>query len=58
MKQLTISMMLNWSFNKAVNNVLLNLAKKISDGEGASKFIQVDVTSAKVKMMQKNCYCS
>ena len=35
-------------FNKAVNNVLLNLAKRVvSDGEGASKFIQVDVTKCK-----------
>ena len=35
-------------FDKAVNNVLLNLAKRVvSDGEGASKFIQVDVTKCK-----------
>ena len=35
-------------FDKAVNNVLLNLAKRVvSDGEGASKFIQIDVTKCK-----------
>ena len=31
-------------FDKSVNNLLLNLAKRVvSDGEGASKFIQIDV---------------
>ena len=35
-------------FDKSVNNVLLNLAKRVvSDGEGASKFIQVDVLKCK-----------
>ena len=35
-------------FDKAVNNVLLNLAKRVvSDGEGASKFIQIDVLKCK-----------
>ena len=35
-------------FDKAVNNVLLNLAKRVvSDGEGASKFIQIDVIRCK-----------
>ncbi len=35
-------------FDKAVNSVLLNLAKRVvSDGEGASKFIQIDVLKCK-----------
>ena len=35
-------------FDKGVNNVLLNLAKRVvSDGEGASKFIQIDVLKCK-----------
>ena len=35
-------------FDKSVNNVLLNLAKRVvSDGEGASKFIQIDVLKCK-----------
>ena len=35
-------------FDKSVNNVLLNLAKRIvNDGEGASKFIQIDVLKCK-----------
>ena len=35
-------------FDKSVNNVLLNLAKRVvSDGEGASKFIQIDVLRCK-----------
>ena len=35
-------------FDKAVNNILLNLAKRVvSDGEGASKFIQIDVLKCK-----------
>ena len=36
------------SFDKALNNVLLNLAKRVvSDGEGASKFITVNVSKCK-----------
>ena len=35
-------------FDKAVNNILLNLAKRVvSDGEGASKFVQIDVLRCK-----------
>ena len=35
-------------FDKAVYNILLNLAKRVvSDGEGASKFIQIDVLKCK-----------
>ena len=35
-------------FDKAVNNILLNLAKRVvSDGEGASKFVQIDVLKCK-----------
>ena len=35
-------------FDKSVNNVLLNLAKRVvSDGEGASKFIKIDVLKCK-----------
>ena len=35
-------------FDKALNSVLLNLAKRVvSDGEGASKFIEVNVTKCK-----------
>ena len=35
-------------FDKSVNNVLLNLAKRIvNDGEGASKFIKIDVLKCK-----------
>ena len=37
-------------FDKAVNSVLLNLAKRVvSDGEGASKFIQIDVNKCKTE---------
>ncbi len=37
-------------FNNSLNNVLLNLAKRVaSDGEGASKFVQVTVSSCKSK---------
>ena len=37
-------------FDKSVNNVLLNLAKRVvSDGEGASKFIQIDVLNCKTE---------
>ncbi len=36
------------NFDKALNNVLLNLAKRVvSDGEGASKFITVNVNKCK-----------
>tara|TARA_B100000700_G_scaffold123979_1_gene138880 strand:- start:2952 stop:4202 length:1251 start_codon:yes stop_codon:yes gene_type:complete len=36
------------SFDKALNNVLLNLAKRVvSDGEGASKFISIKVAKCK-----------
>ena len=36
-------------FDKSVNNVLLNLAKRVvSDGEGASKFIQIEVLKCKI----------
>ena len=36
------------NFDKALNNVLLNLAKRIvSDGEGASKFITINVNKCK-----------
>ena len=36
------------NFNNALNNVLLNLAKRVvSDGEGASKFITVNVEKCK-----------
>tara|TARA_B100001121_G_C18478829_1_gene521503 strand:- start:128 stop:784 length:657 start_codon:yes stop_codon:yes gene_type:complete len=36
------------SFDKALNNVLLNLAKRVvSDGEGASKLISVNVSKCK-----------
>ena len=35
-------------FDKCVNNILLNLAKRVvNDGEGASKFIQIDVLNCK-----------
>ena len=35
-------------FDKALNNVLLNLAKRVvSDGEGASKFITINVSKCK-----------
>ena len=36
------------NFDKALNNVLLNLAKRVvSDGEGASKFISINVSKCK-----------
>ena len=36
------------SFDKALNNVLLNLAKRVvSDGEGASKFVTINVKKCK-----------
>ena len=38
------------SFNKALNSVLLNLAKRIaSDGEGASKFIIININNSKTQ---------
>ncbi len=37
-------------FNKALNSVLLNLAKRIaSDGEGASKFIIININNSKTQ---------
>ncbi len=37
-------------FNRSLNNVLLNLAKRIaSDGEGASKYVEVKVMNCKSK---------
>ena len=37
-------------FDKSVNSVLLNLAKRVvSDGEGASKFIQIEVLKCKTE---------
>ena len=42
------------NFDKALNNVLLNLAKRVvSDGEGASKFISVKVSKCKNEMDAK-----
>ena len=36
------------NFDKALNNVLMNLAKRVvSDGEGASKFIKISVSKCK-----------
>ena len=36
------------SFDKSLNNVLLNLAKRVvSDGEGASKFISISINNCK-----------
>ena len=36
------------NFEKSLNNVLLNLAKRVTvDGEGASKFISISVENAK-----------
>ena len=41
-------------FDKCVNNVLLNLAKRVvSDGEGASKFIQIDIQKCKSEIDAK-----
>ena len=38
------------NFEKSLNNVLLNLAKRVvSDGEGASKFIQIEVLKCKTE---------
>ena len=42
-------------FNKAVNDVLLNLAKRVTaDGEGASKFITINCKKAKTLIDAKN----
>ena len=42
------------SFDKALNNVLLNLAKRVvADGEGASKFISVNVGKCKNEIEAK-----
>ena len=42
------------NFDKALNNVLLNLAKRVvSDGEGASKFITVNVGKCKNEIEAK-----
>ena len=42
------------SFDKALNSVLLNLSKRIvADGEGASKFITIDVIKSKNEMDAK-----
>tara|TARA_Y200000002_G_scaffold336834_1_gene305237 strand:- start:73 stop:1374 length:1302 start_codon:yes stop_codon:yes gene_type:complete len=42
------------NFDKALNNVLLNLAKRVvSDGEGASKFISINVTKCKNEIEAK-----
>jgi len=42
------------NFDKALNNVLLNLAKRVvSDGEGASKFITVNVNKCKNELDAK-----
>ena len=43
------------SFDIALNNVLLNLAKRVvSDGEGSSKFISVNVSKCKNEVEAKN----
>ena len=42
------------SFDKALNNILLNLAKRvISDGEGATKFITIRVANCKTEIDAK-----
>ena len=42
------------SFDRALNNVLLNLAKRVvADGEGASKFITVNVSKCKNELEAK-----
>jgi glutamate N-acetyltransferase/amino-acid N-acetyltransferase len=42
------------NFDKALNNILLNLAKRVvSDGEGASKFITINVTKCKNEIEAK-----
>ena len=43
------------NFNKAVHEVLLNLAKQVvSDGEGASKFISINCINCKTEKDAKN----
>ena len=43
------------SFNKAVHDVLLNLAKQVvSDGEGASKFISINCINCRTEKDAKN----
>jgi glutamate N-acetyltransferase/amino-acid N-acetyltransferase len=43
------------NFNKAVHDVLLNLAKQVvSDGEGASKFITINCINCKTEKDAKN----
>ena len=43
------------NFNKSLNKIMLNLAKQIvKDGEGAKKFITVNVVSAKNQKSAKN----
>ena len=45
------------NFDKALNNVLLNLAKRVvADGEGASKFITINVSKCKNEIDAKNCF--
>ncbi len=42
------------NFDKALNNVLLNLAKRVvADGEGASKFISINVSKCKNEIEAK-----
>ena len=42
------------NFDKGLNNVLLNLAKRVvSDGEGASKFITINVSKCKNEIEAK-----
>ena len=42
------------SFDQALNNVLLNLAKRVvSDGEGSSKFVTVNVKKCKSEIDAK-----
>ena len=42
------------NFDKALNNVLLNLAKRVvSDGEGSSKFVTVNVKKCKSEIEAK-----
>ena len=42
------------NFDKALNNILLNLAKRVvSDGEGASKFITINVAKCKNEIEAK-----
>ena len=42
------------NFDKALNNVLLNLAKRVvADGEGASKFVSINVSKCKNELEAK-----